>query len=141
MHEVGGLRFTPQTPISIWGGGGRGGGGRVRGLNVISGFSDNFLKTFISLMKHRKCKVCLPFLSHPMPNRCRSNCFTFLTDGYAFIRLVGVEIHCHLFFIYLFFIPQFCSANKNYMIFSDSMQNVSSELNQEHQRYFVLCYV
>ena len=25
-----------------------------------------------------------------MPNRCRSNCFTFLTDGYAFIRLVGV---------------------------------------------------
>ena len=25
-----------------------------------------------------------------MPNRCRSNCFTFLTSGYAFIRLVGV---------------------------------------------------
>ena len=25
-----------------------------------------------------------------MPNRCRSICFTFLTDGYAFIRLVGV---------------------------------------------------
>ena len=25
-----------------------------------------------------------------MPNRCRSNYFTFLTDDYAFIRLVGV---------------------------------------------------
>ena len=25
-----------------------------------------------------------------MSNRYRSNCFTFLTDGYAFIRLVGV---------------------------------------------------
>ena len=30
------------------------------------------------------------FVSHRMPNRCRSNCFTFLTDGQAFIRLVGV---------------------------------------------------
>ena len=53
-------------------------------------FSNNFLQTFISLMTHRKCKVCLPFLSHRMPNRCRSNCFTFLTDCYAFVRLVGV---------------------------------------------------
>ena len=25
-----------------------------------------------------------------MPNRCHSNCFTFLTDGYAFIHLVCV---------------------------------------------------
>ena len=25
-----------------------------------------------------------------MPKRCRSNCFTFLTDGYTFIRLVGM---------------------------------------------------
>ena len=38
----------------------------------------------------QKMQVCLPFLSHRMPNRCRSNCFTFLTNGYAFIRLVGV---------------------------------------------------
>ena len=45
-------------------------------------------------MKHRKCKVCLPFLSHPIPDGCRSNCFTFLTGGYAFIRLVGVmQLH------------------------------------------------
>ena len=27
-----------------------------------------------------------------MPNRCRSNCFTFLIDGYAFFRLVGVYV-------------------------------------------------
>ena len=37
-----------------------------------------------------------------MPNRCRSNCFTFLTDGYAFIRLGDVlltffEVSCRLF--------------------------------------------
>ena len=74
MREVGSLRFTPQTPISIG----------------IPRFSNNFLKTFISLMKQRKCKVCLAFLSHRMPNRCRSKSFTFLTDGYAFVRLVGV---------------------------------------------------
>ena len=27
-----------------------------------------------------------------MPNRCRSNCFPFLTDGYAFFRLVCVVV-------------------------------------------------
>ena len=59
-------------------------------LTVIPHFLNNFLKTFVLLMKHRKCKVCLPFLSHQMPNRCRSNCFTFLTDGYTFFRLVGM---------------------------------------------------
>ena len=51
--------------------------------NEINGlfYSSNFLKTFISLMKHRKCKVCLPLFSHRMPDRCCSNGFTFLTDG------------------------------------------------------------
>ena len=52
-------------------------------------FSNNFLKTFVSLMKHRLCKVCLPFLSYRMLNRYIPNCFKFLTDGYTFIRLVG----------------------------------------------------
>ena len=36
-------------------------------------------------------KFVYPFLSHRMPNRCRSNSFTFLTDGYAFIHLVGMK--------------------------------------------------
>ena len=29
-----------------------------------------------------------------MPNQCHSNCFMFLTDGYAFICLVGVSKPC-----------------------------------------------
>ena len=60
-------------------------------LNLISRFFNNFPKTFISLMKHRKCKVCLPFWAILSLTGCRSNCFTFLTGGYAFIRLVGVR--------------------------------------------------
>ena len=59
-------------------------------VECISCFLSNFSKTFISLMKHRKCKVCLPFWVILSLNGCRSNCFTFLTGGYAFIRLVGV---------------------------------------------------
>ena len=35
-------------------------------------------------MKHRKCKVCLPFWVILSLTGCRSNCFTFLTGGYAF---------------------------------------------------------
>ena len=41
-------------------------------------------------MKHRKCKVCLPFWVILSLTECQSNCFTFLTGGYAFIRLVGM---------------------------------------------------
>ena len=41
MREAGSLRFPPQTPISN------------RLLNVIPRFSNNFLKTFISLMKQK----------------------------------------------------------------------------------------
>ena len=59
-------------------------------LNVIPRFLNNFLKTFISPMKHRKSKVCLRFWAILSLTGCRSNCFTFLTGGYAFIRLVGV---------------------------------------------------
>ena len=62
-------------------------------LNVIPRFSNNFLKTFISLVKHRTYKVCLPLLSHRMSNRWCSDCFTFLTNGYAFIRLVCMELY------------------------------------------------
>ena len=47
--EVGDLWFTPQTLM-------------INGLlNVIPHFLSNFLKTFIPLMKHRKCIVCFTF--------------------------------------------------------------------------------
>ena len=62
----------------------------LRAVECYSPFFQMISSKHLYRSWNRKCNVWLPFLSHRMPNRCLSNCFTFLTDGYAFIRLVGV---------------------------------------------------
>ena len=51
----------------------------------------HFLEKQIFLLKHRKCKVCLPFQLLEIETGRHSNCFSYSTSGRASDRLVGVS--------------------------------------------------
>ena len=52
----------------------------------------HFLEKQIFLLKHRKCKVCLPFQLLEIETGRQSNCFSYSTSGWESDRLVGVII-------------------------------------------------
>ena len=57
----------------------------------IPRFFVHFLEKQIFLLKHRKCKVCLPFQLLEIETGRHSNCFSYSTSGWASDRLVGVS--------------------------------------------------
>ena len=59
--------------------------------NDIPRFFVHFLEKQIFLLKHRKCKVCLPFQLLEIETGWQSNCFSYSTSGWASDRLVGVS--------------------------------------------------
>ena len=56
----------------------------------IPRFFVHFLEKQIFLLKHRKCKVCLPFQLLEIETGWQSNCFSYSTSGWASDCLVGV---------------------------------------------------
>ena len=63
----------------------------------IPRFFVHFLEKQIFLLKHRKCKVCLPFQLLEIETGRQSNCFSYSTIGWASDRLVGLILKLRSF--------------------------------------------